>query len=330
MGDPAGIGPDITLAAWRERVAAQLPPFFLIGDGDVLAERAQMLGERVTLREVRDPGEAADVFAHALPVLAQRVGVRVRAGVPQAAAAAATIAAIERGVGLIQSGEALALVTNPITKHVLYQAGFSHPGHTEFLAEIATRLWGEPLRAVMLLAAQELRVVPVTIHVPLREVVHELSEALIVETVEIAAQGLALDFGIGDPRIAVSALNPHAGEGGTLGDEEARIIRPAIERLKAKGVRVTGPLAADAMFHAAARRDYDLAVAMYHDQALIPIKTLAFDRAVNVTLGLPFVRTSPDHGTAYSLAGSGRVSPRSLIEAIRLAHDIAERRRLAT
>lgn len=328
MGDPAGVGPDIALAAWQRRREDALPPFFVIGSPDCLRERASLLGIEAPLKVVAEAAEAADRFQKALPVLPLPVAIAAHVGAPDASSAAAVIGAIEAGVDLIRKGEALALVTNPINKHVLHETGFAFPGHTEFLAALAQGWGGRAPRPVMMLACEELRVVPATIHIPLREVPAALTQDLIVATVETTARGLSEDFGIAKPRIAVTGLNPHAGEGGDLGREEIEVIRPAIERLAAAGLRVSGPHPADALFHPAARATYDAAVAMYHDQALVPIKTLAFDRAVNVTLGLPFVRTSPDHGTAYDIAGTGRASAGSLIAALKLAGEIAKRRRV--
>jgi 4-hydroxythreonine-4-phosphate dehydrogenase len=231
---------------------------------------------------------------------------------------------IERAVGLVRAGAARAIVTNPISKSVLYGAGFAFPGHTEYLASLAAA-GGAPIQPVMMLASPDLKVVPVTVHVPLKEVSRLLTRALILSSIEITARDLGRFFGLTRPRLAVSGLNPHAGEDGGLGREEIEIIAPAIEAARAKGLDVTGPHPADTMFHAAARATYDAAICMYHDQALVPFKTLAFEEGVNVTLGLPFVRTSPDHGTAFALAGTGKANPRSLIEALRLAAAMSER-----
>ena len=314
MGDPAGIGPDITLHAYAARLAEPIPPFLWIGDPDILSGRAEALGLAVAIARVRDPALAVERFAEELPVLPAQVPRPVVPGHPDQAASAAIQDSIERAVALVRAGEASAIVTNPISKAGLTRAGFAFPGHTEFLAHLAGGA-----RAVMMLASKDLRVVPVTIHLPLKEVPAALSEGLIIETLLTTARDLARYFGMTRPRIAVTGLNPHAGEDGTLGREEIDIIIPAIAAARAQGLDVTGPHPADALFHESARKDYDVAVAMYHDQALIPFKTLAFDEGVNVTLGLPFVRTSPDHGTAFSLAGTGKASPRSLIEALRLA-----------
>jgi len=309
MGDPAGIGGEIAVAAWR----AGAPLFFAIDDPARLAA----LGAPVA--EIEDPAQAEAVFPHALPVLPERLPKTPRPGAPDPANAASVVASITRAVALTQAGAAAAVVTNPINKQALREgAGFAFPGHTEFLAHL-----GGIERAVMLLAGPQLRVVPVTIHVSLAEAARSLSGAAITATIRILAAALRRDFALPAPRIAVAGLNPHAGEGGAMGREEITIIAPALDALRAEGIDVRGPLPADTMFHAAARARYDAAVCMYHDQALIPIKTLDFDRGVNVTLGLPFIRTSPDHGTAYDIAGQGVASPVSLIEALRLAASMA-------
>ena len=315
LGHPAGIGPDITLLAYQARFLEPIPPFLWIGDPDILAGRAEALGLAIPIVRVDDPAIALERFAEELPVQPIPVPGPVVPGRPDSKAAAATQQSIERAVALTSGGETSAVVTNPISKVGLSRTGFAFPGHTEFLAHLA----GKEARAVMMLASPDLKVVPVTIHLALKEVPGALSQALILDTLRTTARDLARYFGIVRPRIAVTGLNPHAGEDGTIGREEIDIIIPAIEVARAEGLDVTGPHAADALFHADARAGYDVVVAMYHDQALIPFKTLAFDEGVNVTLGLPFVRTSPDHGTAFDLAGTGRASPRSLIEALRLA-----------
>jgi 4-hydroxythreonine-4-phosphate dehydrogenase len=317
LGEPAGIGPDITIAAWLRRQADDVPPFYLVGDADYLRARASVLGVDIPIAVVTSATAAAE-FARVLPVVPTGHPITATAGHPDASSAPAAIAAIRHAVADVVAGRAAAVVTNPIAKSVLYQAGFDHPGHTEFLAELARRNGITPL-PVMMLWSPQLAVVPVTIHLALREAITALTTDLIVRTGRIVAAGLRSHFGIANPRLAVSGLNPHAGEDGSLGTEDKSIIAPAVEALRGDGLDVRGPLAADTMFHAAARRTYDCAICMYHDQALIPIKTLAFDEGVNVTLGLPFVRTSPDHGTAFSLAGSGRANPSSLIAALRLA-----------
>lgn len=317
MGDPAGIGAEITIGAWHRR--ADLPAFALIDDPD----RVQLLAGDTPVRAIGTLAEAADIFPHALPVLGQRLAGPVTMGQPDGINARATIEAIDRAVAFCQAGEARAVVTNPINKKVLYDgAGFSHPGHTEYLAHL-----GGVARTVMMLAAPGLRVVPATIHIALAEVPGAVTRELLIETISITAAALRDDFGIAHPRIAVAGLNPHAGEGGAMGTEEITTIIPALEELRAKGLDIAGPLPADTMFHPAARARYDVAVTMYHDQGLVPIKTLDFARGVNVTLGLPFIRTSPDHGTAYDIAGTGRADPSSLIEAIKMAGDLTRARR---
>jgi 4-hydroxythreonine-4-phosphate dehydrogenase len=322
MGEPAGIGPDITLAAWLRRVELALPPFYLLADPTYLERRAQRLALDVPIAVVR-PEEAATAFAKALPVVALGTAATAEPSVPDASSGPAAIEAIDRGIEDVVSGAATAIVTNPVAKNVLYRAGFADPGHTEYLARRAFELTGNPAWPVMMLWSPEVAVVPVTIHVPFKEVPARLTRDLIFETGRVVAHDLSARFGIAKPRLAVAGLNPHAGEDGTLGKEDAALVRPAVERLIADGIEARGPLAADTMFHEAARATYDAALCMYHDQALIPIKTLAFDHAVNVTLGLPFVRTSPDHGTAFDIAGTGKADPSSLIAAIRLAARLA-------
>ena len=318
LGEPAGIGPDITLAVWQRRDELALPPFYLLADPDFLARRAQQLGLDVPLCVV-EPDAAAKIFPTALPVVALAERVTAEPGQPDQSSGPAAIASIRRAVADVFAGRAHAVVTNPVAKAVLYRTGFAEPGHTEFLAKLAQEATGRTAHPVMMLWSPELAVVPVTIHLPVREVPQRLTADLIVETGRIVARGLRERFGIARPRLALAGLNPHAGEDGSLGEEDAAVVAPAVERLRREGIDARGPLPADTMFHAAARRTYDAALAMYHDQALIPIKTLAFDHAVNVTLGLPFVRTSPDHGTAFDIAGSGRANPASLVAALKLA-----------
>jgi 4-hydroxythreonine-4-phosphate dehydrogenase len=318
LGEPAGIGPDITLAAWARRDALDLPAFYVLADPQCLERRAKRLGFDVPLKIVA-PGSAGTAFAHALPVVPLDLPATAEPGKPDATSAPAVIASINRAVADVLGGLASAVVTNPVAKSVLYKAGFSDPGHTEYLAKLSFEQTGNPAWPVMMLWSPEVAVVPVTIHVPFKEVPERLTRDLIFETGRVVARDLTDRFGIARPRLAVAGLNPHAGEDGTLGKEDSLIVRPAIERLIADGIDARGPLAADTMFHEAARKTYDAALCMYHDQALIPIKTLAFDHGVNVTLGLPFVRTSPDHGTAFDIAGSGKADPSSLIAALKLA-----------
>jgi 4-hydroxythreonine-4-phosphate dehydrogenase len=321
LGEPAGIGPDIAIMAWLRRNELKLPPFYLLGDRDFLIRRAKALGLGLKLAEVR-PEDAFDTFADALPVVATGHPASAQPGRPDQTSADAALASIRQAVRDVVAGRASAVVTNPIAKSVLYRAGFRHPGHTEFLAELASA-GGHTPQPVMMLWSPTLAVVPVTIHLSLRDAIARLSSELIVTTARIAVAGLKARFGLGSPRLAVSGLNPHAGEEGALGAEDQAIVAPAIEILRRDGIEIRGPLPADTMFHDAARKTYDCAICMYHDQALIPVKTLAFDDAVNVTLGLPFIRTSPDHGTAFDIAGTGKANPSSLIAALRLAARMA-------
>jgi 4-hydroxythreonine-4-phosphate dehydrogenase len=322
LGEPAGIGPDITLAAWRRRAELSLPPFYLLADPQHLAHRAERLGLDLPIEQV-GPEQAVTVFARALPVVPLDVAATAEPGMPDATSAPAAIAAIDRAVADVIAGAAAAVVTNPVAKNVLYRSGFADPGHTEYLGKLSFELTGDPAWPVMMLWSPEVAVVPVTIHVPFKDVPERLTRDLIFETGRVVAADLSARFGIARPRLAVAGLNPHAGEDGTLGKEDATVVKPAIERLVADGIDARGPFAADSMFHESARKTYDAALCMYHDQALIPIKTLAFDHAVNVTLGLPFVRTSPDHGTAFDIAGTGKADPTSLIAALRLAARLA-------
>jgi len=320
MGEPAGIGGELALMAWMARRRGG-PPFVAVDSPARLADLARRIGFDCPIREVAGPEEGAAAFGRHLPVIPLSVGVAADPGKPDPRNAAAVIESIERCVAFASSGRAAGIVTNPIAKSTLYGAGFRFPGHTEFLASLA----GVP-RTVMMLACPGLRVVPVTVHVPLSSVPGLLTADLIVETAVIVDASLRRDFGVAAPRLAVAGLNPHAGEGGALGTEDRDVVAPAVERLRARGIDAIGPLPADTMFHARARDRYDAAVCMYHDQALIPLKTIGFDDGVNVTLGLPFVRTSPDHGTAFDLAGTGRARPDSLLAAMDVAHAMAAQR----
>ncbi len=322
-GEPAGIGPDIAIAAWLRRNELKLPPFYLRGDRGSLAERAKILGLKIELAD-SSPEDALATFSSALPVVATGEPATARPGQPDDTSANAALASICQAVGDVMAGKAGAVITNPIAKSVLYRAGFLHPGHTEFLAELAAD-GGRAPQPVMMLWSPALAVVPVTIHVSLHDALAQLSSDLIVRTARIAVADLKARFGLSNPRLAVSGLNPHAGEDGSLGTEDIEIVAPAVEILRGEGIDVRGPLPADTMFHAAARESYDCAICMYHDQALIPIKTIAFEDAVNVTLGLPFIRTSPDHGTAFDIAGTGKANPSSLAAALRLAARMAAR-----
>jgi 4-hydroxythreonine-4-phosphate dehydrogenase len=323
MGDPSGIGPEITVRAWRDRDADALPPFAVYADVDLM----RAVDPEITIAPVASARDAAGIFGSALPVVSIPLARPAQPGAPAVENGHATILSIRRAVSDIASGRASAVVTNPIAKAVLYRAGFSHPGHTEFLGVLAKEFWpAEPAEAVMMLASDTLRVVPLTIHVRLKDVPALVTTDRIIATARVVAKALKRDFGIANPRLAIAGLNPHAGEEGALGTEERDVIAPAVAALRREGLVVTGPNAADTMFHAAARRTYDAAIAMYHDQALIPIKTLAFDEGVNVTLGLPFVRTSPDHGTAFGIAGKGVASASSLKAALKLAAEMSARR----
>jgi 4-hydroxythreonine-4-phosphate dehydrogenase len=324
LGEPAGIGPDITFAAWRRRAELGLAPFYLLADPAFVARRAERIAPDVTIAVV-EPQAAGAAFETALPVVDIGVTVSAEPGHPDRSSAPAALTAIRRAVADVSTGVASAIVTNPIAKNVLYRSGFAEPGHTEYLGKLVEEATGVTVRPVMMLWSPELAVVPVTIHLALKEVVARLTTDLIVETGRIVARDLRDRFDIPRPRLAIAGLNPHAGEDGALGDEDQSVVRPAVERLRSEGINARGPLPADSLFHEAARASYDVALAMYHDQALIPIKTLAFDHAVNVTLGLPFVRTSPDHGTAFDIAGTGRADPASLIAALQLAARLSSR-----
>ncbi len=313
MGDPAGVGLELALSAWRQGGV----PFFLLADPEQVARIDRRLGLATPI-EITTPSRAAAVFAHALPIVALAARADAEPGRSDPACAPAILESISRAVGYVHSGEARAVVTNPIAKKTLYDAGFRHPGHTEFLGELAAA-WGAPATPAMMIWSPLLAVVPVTIHIPLAEVPRALTRAKIETTARIVERELRQRFRIERPRIAVAGLNPHAGEGGAMGREEIEIIAPAIGALRAEGLDIFGPLPADTMFHARAREKYDVALTMYHDQGLIPAKTLAFDEGVNVTLGLPFVRTSPDHGAAFDIAGRGVADATSLMAALKLA-----------
>ncbi|ATU92154.1 4-hydroxythreonine-4-phosphate dehydrogenase PdxA [Phyllobacterium zundukense] len=324
-GDPSGIGPDIAISAWTLREKMHVPPFFLLADPELIASRAALLGQQCPI-EITTPENASNVFGRALPVVPLQNRQSDRPGVPLVDSAAATIEAVEQAVALTLSGRSRAVVTCPIAKKPLYEAGFDFPGHTEFLAHLSSEHLGYEVKPVMMLAGPLLRAVPVTIHIALSKVPVVLDTAKILAVSRITAIALKNEFGIANPRLAIAGLNPHAGEGGSMGMEDETIVRPAVETLRAEGIDARGPLPADTMFHAAARATYDAAICMYHDQALIPVKTLGFDDSVNVTLGLPFVRTSPDHGTAFDIAGTGKAKPDSLIAALRLAGELASHR----
>lgn len=322
MGEPAGIGGELTLKTFAHRKSLDAPPFFAIDDPERLKQLADHLDLSIVITAIDEPAEALSLFDIALPVLPCPLNAPVKPGQPDPANAKAVLASIEKAVALTKAGQAGAVVTNPIHKQVLNEAGFPHPGHTEFLAALA-EIDSPP---VMMLACDELRVVPVTIHVSLLEAVKTLTTEGIIARSKITADALKNDFGITSPRLAIAGLNPHAGEGGQMGSEDMTIVAPAVEALKAQGIEAFGPLPPDTMFHAEAREKYDVAICMYHDQGLIPMKTLGFDRGVNVTLGLPFIRTSPDHGTAFDIAGTGKAKETSLVAALKMAAEMAENR----
>ena len=321
MGDPAGIGGELTLRAWLA-LNNQAQTLVVLDDPDRLAALAKAMGLDVPIREVNRVGDAAVVFATALPVLPIRLAEPAIPGRPNPANAPAVVSSIERATALCLAGETGAMVTNPINKAALYQAGFHYPGHTEFLAVLT----GAIGQQIMMLASPQLRVVPVTVHASLRASIAMLTTQMIVDAARTTAVALRRDFGLANPRLAIAGLNPHAGEQGALGDEETTIVQPAIDILRAENLEVSGPWPPDTMFTPAARKRYDVAICMYHDQALIPLKTLDMDHGVNVTLGLPIARTSPDHGTAYDIAGKGIADPSSLIAAIELAAQLARTR----
>ncbi len=311
MGDPAGIGPEIIAKAWVERERSGLLPFFAVGD--IRAIQAVWLGpvERIT-----EPRAARATFSRALPVMQVEDAGSITPGEPNLDGARCSLDSLEFAVGATRSGAARALITGPVSKAQLYAIGFAHPGQTEFIAE---RCGVASENAVMLLAGPTLKVVPVTTHMPLADVAAALSIEKIVATGRATARGLQRNFGIENPRLAFAGFNPHAGEDGALGREEIDFIIPAIEALRRENIDAVGPTAADAMFHARARSQYDAAICLYHDQALIPLKTLHFDEGVNMTLSLPIVRTAPDHGTAFGIAGKNVANPGAMIAAIRMA-----------
>jgi 4-hydroxythreonine-4-phosphate dehydrogenase len=322
MGDPAGVGGELTLRAWLALRGGPLS-FVALDDPVRLDLLAQAMGLRVPVCTVASAAEAVSVFPSALPVLAMHLDTRPVPGRPDPANAKAVIGSIERATKLALAGEAAGVVTNPINKAALYRSGFAYPGHTEFLASLT----GATGQQIMMLASPMLRVVPVTVHASLRDSIAMLTTEMIVAASRTTAKALRREFGIASPRLAIAGLNPHAGEQGALGNEETILIQPAIDALKAEGIDVSGPWPPDTMFTAKARARYDVAICMYHDQALIPLKTLDMDHGVNVTLGLPIVRTSPDHGTAFDIAGKGVADPASLIAAIELAGELAHRLR---
>jgi 4-hydroxythreonine-4-phosphate dehydrogenase len=322
IGDPAGVGPELLAEAWSRREAEGLAPFFAVGGATVMAQAAVLRGIDCPVQRIADPAEAAAVFPHALPVL-EAVDGAYRPGQPDTDGAKFALASLTLAAQLAADGRAGAVVTGPIAKSRLAAIGFRHPGQTEFVAEACGIV---PDDAVMMLAGPSLRAVPLTVHISLADVPRRLTAELIERRCWIVAAALQRDFGLERPRLALAALNPHAGEDGRMGDEEARIIAPALAALQARGVVATGPHPADALFAPHARHGYDVAVCMYHDQALIPLKALDFDNGVNVTLGLPVIRTSPDHGTAFAIAGKRLANPGATIAALRMAGECAGRR----
>jgi 4-hydroxythreonine-4-phosphate dehydrogenase len=318
-GEPAGIAPDITAGAWAALRHEASCSFALIGDKDYWQARNPGLA----VRAIASPAEAGEVFPTALPVLHRPLAAHPAPGTTAPATAPQVIAAIDEAVSLAMAGEAAGIVTNPIQKEALYAAGFRHQGHTDYLAHLSAQ-HGHPIQEVMMLVAADLRTIPITVHIPLKDVPQALTREAILSQARVTARDLSRYFGIARPRLAFTGLNPHAGENGTMGREEIDTIRPALATLREEGYDVMGPLPADTAFHAEARAAYDAILCMYHDQALIPVKTLDFHGGINVSLGLPFIRTSPDHGTALSIAGKGSANPASLIAAIRLAARMAE------
>jgi len=325
IGDPSGIGADIVIAAWLQRREEQIPPFALLADPEHLAARARRLGVELPIAETT-VDLAGSVFDDALPVVPLDNRFIDTPGASNVGNAAGIVEAIDRAVGYVLDGRADAIVTLPIAKKTLYEAGFRHPGHTEYLAHLASEASSREETAVMMIAGPGLRTVPVTIHIPISEVPAALTTDGILATARIVHRDLRARFGIASPRLAILGLNPHAGEGGTIGTEDVEVILPAVEQLRHEGIDAFGPAPADTMFHPRARAGYDAVLCMYHDQALIPAKMLAFDDAVNVTLGLPFIRTSPDHGTAFDIAGTGKARPSSLIAALKLARALSDNR----
>lgn len=318
LGDPAGIGPEVAARAWEARREHGLPAFVVIGDAATI--EAVWNGP---LERIGDMDDAASCFGHALPVWHLEDSGPVQPGTPTQAGATSALHALETGIGFARTQAASALVTGPVSKHQLHSIGYTHPGQTEFIAE---RCGIAATNAVMMMAGPTLRVVPLTVHIPLMEVTEWLTIDLIVAKTRIVARALRRDFGIDEPRIAIAGLNPHAGENGQMGDEEIRIITPAVEQLAAEGIMVDGPLAADSLFAPSVRNRYDALLCGYHDQALAPFKALHFHDGVNLTLGLPIVRTSPDHGTAFNIAGTGAADPGPTIAAIAMAARLAASR----
>jgi len=322
LGDPAGIGPELIAEAWARRVEERLPPFFTVGGAGLLVAAGRTRGIDLPIERIGEPAEAAQVFASALPVFGH-LDADHTPGDPSEAGARLALASLETATALSVQGEAAGLVTGPIAKSELAKIGFAYPGQTEFVAA-ASGVAAED--AVMMLAGPSLRTVPMTVHCALSEVPGRLNAELILRRCMIVARAMQRDFGLRHPRLAICGLNPHAGENGRMGREEIEMIGPAVEALRSEGIEATGPLPADSLFAPRMRATYDVAIAMYHDQALVPLKALDFDQGVNVTLGLPTIRTSPDHGTAFAIAGKGVAEPGAMIAALRMAGEMAERR----
>ncbi len=326
IGEPSGIGPEIILKSWNERQKNALPPFFVMGNHSVLNKTARKIGLNIPVDVILSPAQAVEIFPHSLPVIDINPNGYFEFNKPTVKTAPLVIQAIKKSVDLIFDDEVAGLITAPIQKSILYEAGFTCPGHTEFLAELCHDKTSNMDSPIMMLVAKDLRVVPLTIHMAIRDVADYISQEIIKKACIKIHTALQQDFGIASPRIAVSGLNPHAGEDGGMGHEENEIIQPALDYLRGKGMDIKGPLPADTMFHAQARTQYDAALCMYHDQALIPVKTIDFDGGVNITLGLPIIRTSPDHGTALNIAGQNMASPTSMINAIKQAEKIHDNR----
>ncbi|MFM5907200.1 MAG: 4-hydroxythreonine-4-phosphate dehydrogenase PdxA [Novosphingobium sp.] len=322
LGDPAGVGPELIAEAWARRRELDLPPFFVVGGFNLLTAAAESRGTSICAGLIQDPRDAARMFDEALPVIGLDP-ITYRPGAPDQPGASLALSSLKDATRIVAEGHASGLVTGPIAKSKLASVGFTYPGQTEF---VAAHCGVAAEDAVMMLAGPRLRTIPLTVHIPLDQVAAVISTPLVIQRARIAAAALQRDYGIANPRIAIAALNPHAGEDGRMGNQEAEIIAPAIAALQAEGMAVTGPHPADALFTPRAREGYDAALCMYHDQALIPLKALDFDEGVNVTLGLPIVRTSPDHGTAFDIAGKGLADPGAMIAAIRMAGEVAARR----
>ena len=326
LGEPGGVGPELVIKLWLERAAKKVPPFVFLANEHFIKSRAEHFGFSLSTCSWHPddgPEAVASRFQAALPVFDLNAPLEDKPGQIISSNSPAVIKAIELGVDLVHQSKASAIITNPINKKALYDTGFNYPGHTEFLGYLAQKWSQDPHQPVMMLAGPELRTIPATLHIALKDVPSHLDGTTLENIIRITNLSLRERFGIEKPRIVVTGLNPHAGEDGTMGTEDASIIKPAIEKVRQTGIDANGPYPADTLFHAARRKTYDAAIAMYHDQALLPVKTLAFDETVNVTLGLPFIRTSPDHGTALDIAEEGIARPDSLFAAIKMANEMA-------